>query len=355
MRNNRLRVIVFLLMAAVVWSGAEARAGHVFKDGKWVRTPEPVEGTAAGEIEMIRRLLEGRKHSKAIKASDKFLKKYPDNPLCEDAMMLAGQAEFDRGRYYQAFERFENQLGRFPAGKLAERALDREYRVGAAFLEGKKRIVGKVFRLSAIDTGIEILTRVAEHAPGTLLAEKALLRIPDYYFQKQKYTEAAERYDEFLEIFPKSKKAPYAALRAGRAAYAIYKGPKFDDTPLLEAQQRFKRFGELYPQAAKRENIPQLLKRIEEQQAERLFVTAEFYVRTSRARAARFYYRRVISRYSKTAWADMARESLQRIDRAQARPARKGWLDRLLPGRRKQDKPSAAKPAPAAKPGRTEK
>lgn len=317
----------------VVWVAGLARGGSEWKGGRWVRTPGATAGTAAGQIEQIRQYLEAGKERNAIKAAEEFLEKHSGHELREDAMMLAGQAEFNRGRYYQAYEWFERLLKEFPNGKLFERALDREYRVGDAFLNGSKRIVGKVFRLPATDEGVEILTRIAEHAPGSALAERALVRIPEFYYGKGKYAEAAERYDQFLEIFPKSKRAPYVMLQAARATYALYKGPRFDETPLLEALQRFTRFNELYPQAAKREKIPQVLERIRSQRAERLYAAADFYRRSSKPKSALFYYDQVIKDYPKTEWADRARQAKEQITKPKpARPSIGEWLRRLLPG-----------------------
>lgn len=330
---NRHCAAVVCGMLAGLWAAGSARAGSEWKDGRWVRTPSPAAGTAAGEVEQIRQYVGRGKEGTAVKAAEKFLKKHATGELREDAMMLAGQAEFNRGRYYQAFGWFEKLLKEFPNGKFFERALDREYRVGDAFLRGRKRIAGKVFRLPAADEGVEILTRIAEHSPGSALAEKALLRIPDYYYEKGKYTEAAERYDQFLKIFPKSKKSPYVMLQAARATYALYKGPRFDETPLLEALERFKRFSELYPQAAKREKIPELIERISNQQAERLYTTAAFYRRTSKPKSAVFYYDEIIKRYPKTEWADRARRAKAEMAKPKsARPSIGQWLRRMLPG-----------------------
>ena len=333
---DRHRAAVLSGILAGLWLAGQAGGGSEWKAGRWVRTPSPAAGTPAGEIEQVRRYLDGGKERTAIKAAEKFLKKHPNHELREDAMMLAGQGELNRGRYYQAYEWFEKLLGEFPSGKLLERALDREYRVGDAFLNGKKRISAKVFRLPAEDEGVEILTRIAEHAPGSALAERALLRIPEHYFRKGKHAEAAERYDQFLEIFPKSKKAPYVMLQAARATHALYKGPSFDETPLLNALQRFRRFNELYPKAAQREKIPELIKSITEKQAERLFSTAEFYRRTSKPKPALFYYEQVIKEYPKTQWADRARRA--KADLGRPKPARRSageWFRRMLRGRGK--------------------
>ena len=294
---------------------------HEWRGGRWVRTPTLGESGQAARITLIRQYIEAHDEGRAVKTAEKFLKDNPDHELREDALMLAGQAEFNRGLYYQAFEFFEKQLDEFPNGRLADRAIDREFKVGDKFLVGHKRIWKRVIRLPAESEGVEILERIAEHVPGSLMAQRALLRIADHFFHKGDHEQAAERYDQFLEVMPKSSRATYAMLRGAQATYRSYRGPQFDGTPLREAEQRFKRINEMYPPLAKREKIPELLDTIYGQKAERVFVTAEFYMRTNKPKSAAYYYRRTVDTFPDTRWAEQSRLALQGIGQDVVRAA----------------------------------
>ena len=132
---------VLCLLASLPSVAAETKDQFEWRDGKWIKTAQPKEGTGEGELALIRRLHGVGKYKWTVKAAKKFISKYSPDPRCEEVCMLAGQAEMKRRRYYQAFEWFEEQLNRFPSGQYSDRALQYEYEVAEAFLRGEKRVV----------------------------------------------------------------------------------------------------------------------------------------------------------------------------------------------------------------------
>ena len=325
--------------------GAARGDEFIWKNGKWIVAPRPAAGTPAGELAIIRMHVDQRQRKAALAAAERFAARYPDDPLREEAMLLAGQAELDAGRYYQAYERFEKMLDEYPNGRFLERALTREMEVANAFLAGKKRIVGKVLRLPAKDEGLEILRRIVEHAPGATIAEKAMLRIGEYHFDAGEFAEASAAYDEYLQLFPKGLQAPKAMAQAARAMHLSFKGVPYDETPLVEAEHRYRMLMEQYPAAARKARAEQVLREIAEVRAQRAYKTARFYQRTRRPKAAKFYYRQVIEQYPSSAWAAAARAELG----GEAPRRRPAPAPKPAPAVTPKPKPRPA-PAPAPKP-----
>lgn len=325
MRKHLHRIVICSVLLAI--GVAEVPGGeYVWQDGKWVPAAKPAEGTVEGELAIIRTHIAQRDRKKALAAVERFLARYPDDAACEEAMLLAGQADLDAGQYYQAYEQFEKMLDRYPNGRFLERALTREMDVANAFLAGKKRTVAKVFRLPAKDEGLDILRRIAEHAPSSLIAESALLRIGEYHYQQGEYAESADAYDEFLQLFPRSGRVPHAMLRGAQAMLASFKGVPYDETPLIEAEQRYKVIIDQYPAAARKARAKQALRQISELRAERAFQTARFYERTKRPKSAKFYYQQVVDQYPGSPWAAQAQAALggrpiTRTPKPQAAPA----------------------------------
>lgn len=329
---------------------ARPSGDHVWKDGKWVPV-RAAEGTPAGELAIIRGHLDAGRPKDALKAAKKFLERYSGDDACEEAMLLAAQAEMDRGHYYAAFERFSEQLGAYPNGKFFERALARQYEIADAFLEGRKQRALWVLRVSAEEEGLDILTRIAERAPGTVIAEKSVLRAADFYYEHARLPEAVDQYDLHQELFGKSPRAEYSMLRGARATYGQYRGHQFDDTPLIDAQQRFREFARKYPAKAGRVNVPTILKQISSAIVHRVFVTAGYYERVGRERSAAFYYRRVVERYPTTHWATRAKEALARLGGGErARPGARSTPLTISPSTRLRTSRPATRPA-----GRKEK
>ena len=307
-----------LAALAVLWTlgaGPAWADEFILKDGKWVTAPKPAKGTVEGELAMIRQQIDEKNFKSARAAADLFCKDHPDSPSCEEAMLLGSQAELDNGMYYQAFERLEAMLAKYPNGLFLERALTREMEVANAFLAGKKRIVGRMLRLPAADEGLTILRKIAEHAPGTDIAERAMLRIGEYHFEKKDYRDAADAYDEFLTMNPKSARAPHTMAQAAQAMYESFKGVPYDETPLVEAEARYKTLLAQYPDEARKCRAADMLREIVTIRGERAYETAKFYERTGRPQSAIFYYRQVAEEFPSTVWASEARTKVGVVPR----------------------------------------
>ncbi len=316
--NAKIRLMLLAAALAAMAFPAGADDELVWKDGKWVHVAPPAEGTAAGELAIVRHDIDNRNLKAAVKHAKRFLKRYADSPLCEAALSLAGDAELGRCRHWQAYQWYEKQLVRYPNGQLADRAMDREIEIAEAFLAGKKRPAGKVFRISGVEDGLEILQRIAERVPGSDRAELAMLAIGDHYFNKQDWLEAAESFDRFLKMFPKSKRAPTAELRAAEAYHSSYRGPDFDETPLVEAEQRYKSFLASRPREAAKRGVRDTLAEVRNQRAGKHYHIARFYLRTKHPKAATQYLRRIVKDYPDTDWAGQALDRLAEIDPAAA-------------------------------------
>ncbi len=312
--RNLLIISLLGVLAATAW-GAE-QSDLVWKDGKWVRQAEPVEGTPTGEAALIRQKIDHKKYSSALKSVKKFLKRYPSSPLREEVLGLAGEAELRRKRYWQAYEWYEKQLAEFPGGEYFERSLEKEIQIAEAFLAGRKRVALGILRLSAKQEGIDILQGIASHAPSSPQAESAMLTIGEYYFNKRKWRLAADAYEQFLTLMPKSPRAPQAELALAEVLLRSYRGPSWDETPLIEAQQRYKAFTARYPAEAKKSQVEQILKEIHSARAEKQYETGRYYIRTRKGEAAEYHFRLVIENYSDTKWAPKSQAELTKLNRS---------------------------------------
>ena len=323
MKSSRMTTALVLgvaaLLAAPAWGEDEEL---VRREGKWVKLAKPAKGTPAGEAAIVRQLVDRRKFRSALRSAKKFLKRYPTHKLREDVFCLAGDAEMGRGRYWQAYEWYEKQISEFPTGPRLERALDKEMTIARAFLAGKKRIALKVLRLKAFDDGIEIMHRVAEYAPGTERAELALLAVGDHHFGKGQWQGAVDSYDAYLRLFPKSRRAIHARLRAAEAMRRSYRGSKWDETPLIEAEQRYKDFALRHPAVTRKIGVDKVLKELRSARAAKRYQVGQYYLRTGKRESAAYYFKLVARDFADTEWAGRALAELAKIAPPAKAPAK---------------------------------
>lgn len=311
--RNILWIPVLAILLGVPVSDAFSDGQLVWNGTEWV-SPTPAEpGTPEGDLAILRQMVADGQNKRVVKLVEEFLVSHGDSPACEEAMNLAGQSLIDRGEYWNAYKWYERQISTYPNGAFFERALDREYLIADAFVNGRKRKAMKIFRVPADQDGVDMLLRISTHCPGTPISERALLRVADYHFSRGEYPEAIACYEDFMKSNPLSEHRKFAMLQVARAYLLNYRGVRWDSSPLLDARKRYQLFAQAYPRDAEKENVEGILEEIRLGLAQKAYETGRFYERTKYPRAAAFYYKKTIEEYSDTHWANSARGRLDML------------------------------------------
>ena len=311
-RGARFLSAVMLMAAVFAAAGPVATAQQRFDltDAGWRSAPA---GQTDPAVTQVRDLVAGGQAADlkaAVKAADTWIDSADaagstDGAL--PAMLLArGDALVARGKLWKALYDYERLLNEYPSSPLYLDAVAREFEIAEQFIDGfKRKLLG--FRIIPTDgEGEELLIRVQERAPGTDLAERAAIRLADYYYDKQQMVLSAEAYDLFLENHPDSDRREHAMLRLIQANLSRFRGPAFDATGLIEAQERLRVYADNYPASAERLGVSALDQRIRESLAARQLESAGWYRRRGDDVAARTLYDRVIDAYPGTEAARLA-------------------------------------------------
>ncbi len=294
--RNAFSIALLLLLGISV----RAQTSYELADGGFVATQVPEPGSAEAELADARRLIAQDDPKRASKALDVWLKAHPQHPLRAEALLLRGDARVAAGDFYKSLFDYETIVTYYPATEQFNVALQREFEVATRFTQGvKRRLWGRRW-LPAGDDGAELLIRIQERAPGSELGERASMALSDYYFDDGQMDLAAEAYDLFLQNYPRSEQRSLAMLRGVQASLAQFKGPAFDATGLIDAQERLRRFESEFPAAAERVGAAGLRVRIRESLARRDLTSARWYDRTGRRVSAVVLYRRLLEEYPDT-------------------------------------------------------
>ncbi|MEM8737810.1 MAG: outer membrane protein assembly factor BamD [Planctomycetota bacterium] len=293
--------------------GAGAQTSYELGETGFVPVQQPEPGTPAAGLAEARKRIAEEKPERAIKLLDRWIKEHPGHPLSVEARLLRGDARAAAGQFYNALFDYEEVLTFYPASEQFWTALEREYEIGVLYTSGFKRKFLGLRIIPADAEGAELLIRVQERAPGSAIGEKASLALADYYFDTSQIELAAEAYDLFLINYPDSELRQWAFLRLIQASLARFKGPEFDATGLIDAEERLRQYRDEYPAGADRIGVEALLIRIRESLARRDLSTARWYDRTGRRVSAVLLYRRLIEEYPDTAPARTAIERLESL------------------------------------------
>ncbi len=272
---------------------------------KWWEKPPP-PGQDEPLLNEAKDLLGAGDRRRAEKRLDELIEDYPQSPHREEAMWLRAESLFARERYYKAYEQYEDLIEQYAGSARYQDAMRKEIEIAELYLGPVRRRVLGIPLMSGEDEAIEILRRVYEHQPAGDLADDVILRIADYYWSKRKWPDAEEYYDKYCKEYPNGQAVRHAELRRAKCAVRQCEGPRYCTTSLRLARDRLRQFKEKYPEEAARQDVPALLARLKDLQAQSLYEIAARYRRAKKPCAAAFYAERLQERYPASAWSEKA-------------------------------------------------
>jgi outer membrane assembly lipoprotein YfiO len=304
-----------LLLALVASLSASLCFGQsktwVYDNGKWPQVkdagPQPVSDP---EIDRAEKYLSTGSPATARQILLAWEHTHKDSPVRDRAVFLIAQSCYDEDDRILAFYYLDEVMDEYPESRLFYPALQKQFEIADAYLNGYKRRFLGMRVLPAEDEAVEMLYRIQQRSPGSDLAEKALLRTADYYYNSAQFDFAADTYAAFVRGYPRSPSVPRARLRQAFSSLAQFRGLKFDPTPIIDARAQLLDIAKDYPDMARDENVPAVIQQIDSAFAGKLLVTAEFYEHTGAPKSAVYFYRFLVDTYGDSPEAAEARKRL---------------------------------------------
>jgi len=308
---NRILTAAVLVAALSAASASAAPAGWELRNGTWVPLVAPGNGTPEAQVaQMINDLKAGENPAAVLDAVKTWIANNTKNPLMPQVLLLQADAEILRGNKYAALYPLEDLLNNYPTSELYNAALEREYTLADAFLNGYKRKFLGLRILPTADDALELLDRIQDRQRGSAIAEQAGIRAADYYYTNGMFQEAVDSYTDFLKRYPYSQFVRKAEIRRAEASLGSFRGLLYDFTPLYDARERIANIADEFPQSAQELQARAIDDRIYQLEGQKDLEIARYYYRAGRKHAAGYYYRRVIANWPDTAFAQEARKEL---------------------------------------------
>jgi outer membrane assembly lipoprotein YfiO len=318
--GRSLLVLVGMMLGCVAATAvAQPRTWQYTGGGRWAAqqrgpTTRPSTRPVVNPLlDRVQQLLDARRGQAAHDIVLDWLKRNPNAPDRDRGLYLLAQAYFQVGDRIWCFYQCDELLDKLPDSRLYFPALELQYRVADSFLNGFRKTFLGLPILSMEDEAIEMLFRIQERSPGSPIAERALLRTGDYYYHTSQFDLAADAYGAFARSFSRSPQVPRVKLQQAFATLAQFRGPRYDATPLIDSRAMFREIIERYPNLGRDENLPEFIDRIDNTLASKLYIEADFYLRTNQPRAAVFIYRMLIKTYPNSRDAAMAKNDLAKM------------------------------------------
>ncbi|MDP9172589.1 MAG: outer membrane protein assembly factor BamD [Planctomycetota bacterium] len=316
MRHFGFACLVLCLLCAPAI--AQEKKTWELRNGTWIDVPPATTAPAAqaaqepvlDRAEQI--LFQGDVHN-AKKMLLEWEKNNKHSPARDRCIYLLAEVFYREDTRIKAFYYCDELMDEYPESTLFQAALAKQYQIAEEYLGGHKRTFIFFPILDASDDAIQMMFRLQQRAPGSPLAEKALLRTADFYFTNQDYDLAGDAYNAYARSYPNSPQVPRVRLRGAFSSLAQFRGVKFDATNIIDARAQLLDIERSYPDLASEENVPSVIEQIDSAFAKKILDTAEFYERTHEPRAAVYNYRFLTSTYPSAPEAAVARARLAKM------------------------------------------
>jgi outer membrane protein assembly factor BamD (BamD/ComL family) len=285
-----------------------------YDNGKWPQVndlaPQPVSDPVIDRAEVY--LSHGdTKDARAVLLN--WEHSHKDSPVRDRAIFLIAQSYYDEDDRILAFYFLDEVMDEYPDSRLFYPALRKQYEIADDYLGGHKRRFLGIPCLPAEDEAVEMLYRVQQRSPGSDLAEKALLRTADYYYNSAQFDYSADAYAAYVREYPRSPRTPRARLRQAFSALAQFHGLLFDATPIIDARAQLLDIERIYPKLAEDENVAAVIEQIDSAFAGKLFATGDYFERVYSFKAAAYTYQFLIDTYGSSPEASRAKTRLARL------------------------------------------
>ena len=320
--------LLFLVAACLVLTLADvylsAETWHLSSEDKWQGVSDDPDGQYMLAVAKIKQLIAAGDAKGASRSLVQLKKDFaeitgPDLDAFIDAELL-----YARGAWIKSVRKYDKFLETWPSSWLYESALEREYSIAVAFLDGQKRKIAKVFKFTAYEEGANIMYDIADAVGTAPIAERSLITLAKSYEKRGKYFDAYDTWADISSRWPTGDVGRDSLLGMAQSLHSAYNGPRFDSSGLVSAQSYYGSFKERYPQSAAEYDIDGKMTMVDEQLAYKYFEIGRYYERTDNKQAANMYYQKVLDDWPGSSAAKMALTKTQSDDPSGKKSGGKG-------------------------------
>jgi hypothetical protein len=302
-------------------SSATAETWRLKSGDEWESVAADPQERYRHAIAELKELVKSADASELKDTLQQIKEEFPDRVGPDLDLFANGEWQYWRNHYGKALTKFEKMLKKYPGSEFSAPALQREFDMAQAYLEGRKKTILGIFRISGYAEGVSIMEKVSDRAgldEPNGIGLKAAIAVAEHYEAAEKYLEAYLKWSEiasYWETGPIGKRALYRMAEDNLAAYdqhPVEKRPYYDSLKLATAKTYYAKYQVLYPDDAKDNEVPEKIQHIDEEMAYKQFTIGQFYRRTGKRRAANLYFDMVVRTWPQTEAGGMAQEALDK-------------------------------------------
>jgi outer membrane protein assembly factor BamD (BamD/ComL family) len=318
-------ICFFAAVAVLLLSAGSSYAKDTFELSDKGMAASQQDSWSAG-IVRLKKFVNSGDVSNAKKQAKQLKSQFPQNWTPDVQAFVDAEMLYCRNKITKAYRAYEKFITDYPRSPLYDAVMERQYEVGRAYLNGRKKRVLGFFKLKGYEEGKKIMEKVGKRAGATPLGLRTMITVAESMERQQQYEDAYLQWSLIHSQWPENQINERAMLSLGRTKHAAYKGPRFDASPLLSAKSFYQIYAEKYQSGAAEYRILARIDEIDEQTAYKKYHIAEYYRRTGSTQAANMYYQMVIDKWPDSQAAAMSAAAMA----GQIEIKEKGWLGKAV-------------------------
>lgn len=292
-----------------------AETWRLGKNQQWQKTTESNEGSFAAAASNAKQLVSNGKAGPAKKEYDNLKARFPEIRGKDYDDYVKAEILYAKRKFPEAATAYSNFIDNYPQSPLRQSALEREFQIGNAFMNGQKRTVLLVFRLHTYEEGTEIMNSIADREGDAPIAKKAIITLAQTNEKRGAYDEAYLAWSTAANRWPTGQIGQDSLLGMARSLEKDYKGPKFDSKVLESSKSYYSQYIERYPQSAEEMDLKTKVNKLDNELMLKELTIAGYYERTQSYNAAEIYYKKVAEKWPENNSAKLAENKAAKMER----------------------------------------
>lgn len=333
---------VLPLTLALLCLPSRSPAPIIYREGEGFSTGEladiEIKKNAQEQFDLGQRYEREGDYKRAAACYRLVVRRFPRSDIASHAQYRSGQMYERTGDLQRAFAEYQTLVEKYPRSTDFEPALQAEYNIAKAYLDGKPVTVYGVPTLPSMSKAQAMFEKIVRNAPYSRFAPLAQYGVGQALEKMGAVTPAINAYQQVVDRYPSSDVADSAMYQIGYVYFRASRQTGYDETSAVRAQEAFEDFLLKYPNSDKVAQARDNLRVLQGRKTEDFYSIARYYDKQKKYKAAYTYYNEVVQQQPDSQQAQRAKE---RMDQLRSKVGEQA----LTIG---TEKPQAAQTAPAA-------
>ncbi|MBV9673088.1 MAG: outer membrane protein assembly factor BamD [Verrucomicrobia bacterium] len=315
--KKTLRFVLPLTLLVLVAFPYRSPAPIIYREGEGFNLGDEAEieikRNAQEQYDLAERYEAAHDYKRAGASYRSVVHRFPRSDIAARAQFKSGEMLERLGKLQAAFSQYQVLVDRYSRSPDFEAALQRQYQIAKAYLDGKPVELFGIPTLPSMEKAQEMFTKIVRNAPYSRIAPLAQFGVGQALEKSGSITATVNAYQQVVDRYPSSDVADSAMYQIGYTYLQASRETGYDETAAIRAQEAFEDFLLRYPNSEKVPQVQDNLRILQGRKTENSFNIARFYDKQRNYKAAYVYYNEVLQQQPDSAEATRAKLRMDQI------------------------------------------